>query len=181
MKKCILFLILLFRIVAIYAQTSKNYQIKKNVTNYYIDDCKYSDLSYTIVNTGKSVLWMWLEKKDITAWSDSLKIYERFMKRHDGGERLYSMLYDGNVKWGACGLYVTFIKVLSPGHRFTFYTVNSSPNMNSRFFYYMEKHIVVIEETRMGNRFDGIREVSSDVFYSKNSITVPYSIFEEEK
>jgi len=154
----------------------KHVELVKDVSKYYINNKQISSLTYKYKNQSDDTIWLWIDKNDVSEFSDLEKYKAYFNRRNDPRDmNLYQLGMDGNVGFFVPAVYETFLKRIQPGSCFTIQIIsneNFSELTKQKIFRYLDKRIVVLSEETMLKLNYTITKINEFMFYKANFITL---------
>lgn len=162
----------------IICQINDRIAIKRETIHYSIDTISYSNVKYTVQNTSDCVIWLWFKENSEPV---EIKEVKNYFYKSIGDLNLIHLLTDANVSFTSDYspvLFHTFLKYIRPNDCFTIQIYYSKELTNSKrnvIFKYLEKHLVVISDTKLHRYIDlpNFEQLNHGVFYKGNSIILP--------
>ena len=154
----------------------KNVELVKDTSKYHINNKQISSLTYTFNNQSDDIIWLWINKNDVTEFSDYEKYKAYFNRRKDPKDmNLYQLGMDGDIGFFVSVVYETFLKRIQPRDYFTIQIISTENILGfkkQKIFSYLDKRVVILSEGTMSKLNPTITKLNECLFYKANIITL---------
>lgn len=151
--------------------------VKKDCLNYGVynsDKGNVYSVTYKLYNDSDNTIWLWLEKDDFSALSDSIKARRYFYKRK-GDFSLYNLALDGNVASMGQSVFNVFVKRIGPKEHFAIQIISKneiSDLYQQKIFQFLDKHVVALSERELSRYVHDLKCMDERIFFKEEFISL---------
>lgn len=151
--------------------------VKKNYLHYGIYNSENGNIysiTYKLYNDSDNVIWLWLEKDDSSALSDSIRARRYFYKRK-GDFSLYNLALDGNVASMEQSVFNIFVKRIGPKEHFAIQVISKkeiSESYQQKIFKFLDKHVVALSEKDLSRYIHDLKCMDERIFFKEEFISL---------
>lgn len=151
--------------------------VKKDYLHYGVYNCDKGNVysvTYKLYNDSDNVIWLWLEKDDSSALSDSIRARRYFYKRK-GDFSLYNLALDGNVASMEQSVFNIFVKRIGPKEHFAIQVISKkeiSESYQQKIFKFLDKHVVALSEKDLSRYIHDLKCMDERIFFKEEFISL---------
>jgi hypothetical protein len=136
----------LLSIILVINTSAQNKKIHANreVSEYYVDTCLFSQIDLHYFNCSDNVLVLWFDENKTDTITYNQRIKNHFYTRK-GDWSFIQLILDGNVGTFTPSLFDSFMKIIEPDEQFTVSIIKMGKlGIDSEFYDDIERQIVIV-------------------------------------
>ena len=162
----------LLSIILVINTSAQNKKIHANreVSEYYVDTCLFSQIDLHYFNCSDNVLVLWFDENKTDTITYNQRIKNHFYTRK-GDWSFIQLILDGNVGTFTPSLFDSFMKIIEPDEQFTVSIIKMGKlGIDSEFYDTIERQIVIVNAADIrGLQIDKSIELFN---YHPNSVVI---------